>query len=292
MIRLRMRIRRWLGALAARRTPAESAPALSAPVASTQAAPTQAAPTPSAARPPKRAFARGPFEAEGLRLALNPYGAYALREALLSRPAARVVADGRVWEPQTLALIRARAAQGGDVVHAGTFFGDFLPALCGGLREGARLWAFEPNPDSFALARLTARLNGLSALELRHAGLSDRHGAGRLRVAGPDGEALGGMSHLVEAAEDAVGTAEVPLLRLDEAVPADRRVAVVQLDVEGHEAAALRGGAALIRRWRPMLVLERFETPELLEEIAPRARYRQVGEVEANAVFAPLGEEV
>jgi hypothetical protein len=45
-------------------------------------------------------------------------------------------------------------------------------------------------------------------------------------------------------------------VRLDDAVPADRPTSLVHLDVERHEAAALAGGRKLLRRWRPLVVLE------------------------------------
>ena len=59
-----------------------------------------------------------------------------------------MILDARVWEPDTLDLARG-VDPAGDVVHAGTFFGDFIPALARSRAPGALVWAFEPNRESY-----------------------------------------------------------------------------------------------------------------------------------------------
>ncbi|MBI1391506.1 MAG: FkbM family methyltransferase [Alphaproteobacteria bacterium] len=48
---------------------------------------------------------------------------------------------------------------------------------------------------------------------------------------------------------------EVPLVRLDDLF-ADRRVDFIKIDVEGHELPALKGGAGLLARCRPVILFE------------------------------------
>ena len=61
------------------------------------------------------------------------------------------------------------------------------------------------------------------------------------------------------------GVQAVPFATVDGIVAADRRVAVVQLDVEGHEQSALIGAMATIERCRPIAVPGRLahSTPRL-----------------------------
>ncbi len=66
------------------------------------------------------------------------------------RPAAAAVLAGNVWEAGVIAFM-ARNCGTGDIVHAGTYFGDFLPGLSHALTPGARLWAFEPSSENYAL---------------------------------------------------------------------------------------------------------------------------------------------
>lgn len=220
----------------------------------------------------------------------NRYGIYAVSPAILHRPAARLVAEGQVYEPATIEFIRNRCGDG-DVVHAGTFFGDFLPGIAARLGPGALVWAFEPNPSNFALAGETVRLNRLDNVRLQNAALSGTAGQRVMVTRNPAGGSLGGGSYLVEGTEGDVAevvpgqTDEVAAVRIDDVVPADRRVSIVQLDVEGHEVPALEGARATIERCRPILILERFEDGARLAALFPGLGYRPVGRLHGNVVF-------
>ncbi|MEO0999285.1 MAG: FkbM family methyltransferase, partial [Pseudomonadota bacterium] len=216
--------------------------------------------------------------------AQNAYGRYAIPEVVRTRDAARLLLAGRVYEPVTLRFMREHVGEG-DIVHAGAFFGDFLPGLASALTPGARLWSFEPNPVSFAAAEETVRLNVLDNVTLRPAALSDRGGWQPLRTTDADGLPLGGASRIV--AEAGPGDARVATLTLDAAIPAERPVSILQLDVEGHAEAALLGARALIARCRPILILEGLNRPRWIAETFPGPGYTLHGKVNGNAVFAP-----
>jgi FkbM family methyltransferase len=221
------------------------------------------------------------------RIASNNYGAYAVPRSSAHRPAAQAILRGGVWEPETVELL-LRSDPEADVVHAGTFFGDFLPALGRSRVAGARVHAFEPNSENYRCAQITVLLNGLDNVILTRAGLDATSGEGELAIQSPDGVALGGTSHLITVAESATGTTEpVPLVSLDDAVPVDRRVGVVQLDVEGHEQAALEGGLQLIRRCRPVLVLESPPPADWFALHLDDLHYRLTEKVSGNAVLVP-----
>jgi FkbM family methyltransferase len=240
-------------------------------------------------RPSAGAAARPPLPPGVLdcRLAVNEYGAYAVPRSSEHRPAAQAILGGGVWEPETVELLLAADPEA-DVVHAGTFFGDFLPALGRSRATGARVYAFEPNSENYRCAQITALLNNLDNVVLSHAGLDVKSGAGELAIQSPDGVALGGTSHLVTLGETTTWMTEpVPLASLDDVVPSDRRVGVVQLDVEGHEQAALEGGLALIRRCRPVLVLESPPSADWFAQHLEDLHYRVTDKVSGNAVLVP-----
>lgn len=218
--------------------------------------------------------------------AQNQYGKYHLPEGLENRPAVKAVRKGKVYEPDTIAFMRAQCGQG-DIIHAGTFFGDFIPGLCGGLAPGARLWAFEPNPLSFRAAQQTIALNGLDNVTLTNAALSNTDQELLFRTRDADGKSLGGVSHLVE--EPGPGVEAVKALMLDYAVPLERPVSILQLDVEGHEAEALLGAYHIVNRWKPILILEYFDKIGFIHRHLRDARYERVGKLHGNVVFAPQG---
>jgi FkbM family methyltransferase len=169
-------------------------------------------------------------------------------------------------------------------VHGGTFFGDFLPAIARSRTAGARVYAFEPNSENFRCAQKTVELNHLDNVVLTNAALDAHTGSAALAVRSADGLALGGGSRLVET-DDASATEPVQLTSVDDVVPADRQVAVVQLDVEGHEEQALLGALATIRRCRPVLVVESRPSPEWIEENLGELGYTVTDEVCGNTVL-------
>lgn len=113
------------------------------------------------------------------------------------------------------------------------------------------VWAFEPNPRTFALLQLNAGLAG--NVRCFNVGLSDTAGAATLSVPADNI----GMATLQPGAAGAA--VACTLQRLDE-LPglAAQRVALVKIDVEGHEPAALRGALAMLRRDRPVVVFEQL----------------------------------
>lgn len=212
----------------------------------------------------------------------NRYGVYHLPEGVEHRPAARAILSGEVYEPETIDFIRRNAGDG-DIIHAGAFFGDFLPGLSSGLAEGRKVWAFEPNPESHAAACKTVEMNRLANVELVNAALSDRAAGVLLRTHQDDGRALGGASRVVSDAGD--GVRAVASVMLDFAVPLERRVSILHLDVEGHEKAALRGAFHIVSRWRPILILEFFSDLRWLSRTFRGSGYRQVDKLNRNWVF-------
>jgi FkbM family methyltransferase len=219
----------------------------------------------------------GPLPVLRAVIAYNEHGAYCVPLAARHRPAAGRVVNGNVWEAETIDAIVARCGTG-DVVHAGTFFGDFLPAISRGCADGARVWAFEPNPESHRCAQITTQLNGLTNVTLTHAALGASSGEASMKTS-DDGRALGGASHIVG---DGSGTEQVPLVALDDVIPPDRDVSIIQLDVEGYELEALRGATGTIQRCSPLLMLESVPADPWFAALG----YRPAEKVGGNTVFS------
>lgn len=186
----------------------------------------------------------------------NRYGGYCVPESSRHRPACEAILAHEVWEPETIELIR-RECRHGDVVHAGTFFGDFLPGLSTALVPGATIWAFEPSMENYRCSKITAEINALRNVALTHAGLGAQRKAARVKTTDALG-ALGGHSQILEEGDE-----DVEIVRIDDAVDG-RHVSVIQLDVEGCEREALEGARETLRRCRPILVLEALFDEDLL----------------------------
>lgn len=216
----------------------------------------------------------------------NDLGRYAVPLASQHRPAAQTVLSGDVWERQTIEFVCAHA-DGRDIVHAGTYFGDFLPGLSSAMSQGNVIYAFEPNYENFHCAEWTTVLNSLKNVRLRNAALGDAGTSRPMQVA-YSGQALGGASRIVDRAFAAEGYSgdfeDISVVRLDDVLPPAADIGVIQLDVEGFEESALRGGLNTIARCRPILILESVPEAFVDSYITPLG-YRPVGKVCDNTIF-------
>ena len=207
-------------------------------------------------------------------IACNEFGAYAVPKSSIRRPVCQAIFNGKVWEENTIRLIRARAA-GGCIVHAGTFFGDGLPALASAAEA---VFAFEPNFENYRCAKITVALNNLTNVFLLNAALGDKNGEIELITKDADGNAIGDHSHVTRS----IGDETVSLVRIDDAVPEDARVSIIHLDVEGFEANVLSGASQTIARRRPTIILR-----SVPRGFGAEYRYRTECKLDHNTVFVP-----
>lgn len=217
-------------------------------------------------------------------IAYNKYGGYCVPLSSRHRPAAKKILAGEVWEPETIEFLTSHCNDG-DIIHAGTFFGDFLPALSQPLTTGAKVWAFEPNPENYRCALITTYLNDLqSTIELMNAGLGQQRGSLSMVTKDAEGRSLGGSSRVVEKS-CGTGSISVQILTIDEIVPPDRRVSIIQLDVEGFEQPALSGALRTIQCYRPILILETLPAERWLAENILCFGYRTQGVIHGNTIL-------
>jgi FkbM family methyltransferase len=157
-----------------------------------------------------------------------------------------------------LRLFAALARHARLVIDAGANAGLFSYAAAAA-DPSVRVTAIEPIPELAARLRANLARNGWAdRIAVHEALVSDRQGVGRLFVAQSDMEST---MEAHRAARQAVrATIECPMMTLDEVLlsaavePGD---ALIKIDVEGHERAALNGLAgALANRRRPELFVE------------------------------------
>lgn len=222
-------------------------------------------------------------------VAYNKYGGYCVPESSRHRPAARRILSNDVYEPETIEFIISNCGNG-DVVHAGTYFGDFLPALSSGA-PNAKVWAFEPNPENYRCASITLVINGITNVVLTNAGLGAKQECLLMKTADENGRSLGGASRIIASDLGEVpGTDNVQIVAVDDVLGADRNVSIIQLDVEGHEKEALTGALKTIQRCLPIIILEVLPTSTLLSsdwfsDSILSLGYHKTRDINGNSVF-------
>lgn len=216
----------------------------------------------------------------------NKFGGYCIPQSSHHRPAAQKILAGGIWEPDTIDFI-TRHAGNGDIVHAGTYFGDFIPALSRTCIESAKLWAFEPNPENYRCALITIAINHLNNVDIKKAGLGAQTGSLSMEITDEKGIGLGGASRLIEGQRNNRRQfTNVDILRLDDILPPERRITILQLDVEGFEQQALTGSMETIKRCKPIIILENLPESSWLAENILCMGYQVSGKLHENTILS------
>ena len=162
------------------------------------------------------------------------------------------------------------AVKPGDVVvDAGSWIGDFAAYAA---RKGARVYAFEPTPETFGVLRKTAELNpGIIPVDK---GLGDEPkrlplfaSASMRNTAGNHFQECGNAETTGEGAE---------IVTLDSFVRDNglERVDFIKADIEGYERHMLAGARETLRRFAPRLAICTYhlpDDPEVLERLIREA---------------------
>jgi len=221
-------------------------------------------------------------------IAYNKYGGYCVPLSSCHRPVAQKLFQGSIQEPKTIQFLISRC-QEGDIVHAGTYFGDFLPALSRFCAPNSKIWAFEPNPENYKCARITLQINDLQNIELMNAGLGEHEEIFEMVTTDESGQALGGASRILKRDIDEIprNTEIIQMVTLDKVIPSERKVSIIQLDVEGYEQQALSGALEIIQRCWPIIVLENLPEEQWLFENLLKYGYRIGEKIHNNTVLFP-----
>jgi FkbM family methyltransferase len=156
----------------------------------------------------------------------------------------RAIAQTGLYDLCTTEALFRLTDLGEVAIDAGANIGYLTSVLAVSVGRNGRVEAFEPHPAVFSeLSDNVARWRDapISEINLHQLALSDRAGAGILRVTDEFSTNRGIAALDIERRE---GGIDVPLARLDELV--HEQVGLMKLDVEGHELAVLNGSEALL----------------------------------------------
>jgi FkbM family methyltransferase len=131
--------------------------------------------------------------------------------------------------------------------------------------HGARVFSFEPNPDSYSRLSRNVTANNLSDhVQLFPTALGDEHGMGSLCVI--NGGTTGGVVTPANG-ETSVSGVAVPIATLDEVACAlpELSIDLLKIDAEGSEVAILRGGERVLDHVQRIIV--EYHSCNLLNQV-------------------------
>jgi len=150
-------------------------------------------------------------------------------------------------------LLPQWVSTGDWVLDIGANVGQYTKRMSDLVGAHGRVIAFEPVPATFALLAANAERFEHGNVSLFNAAVS-----GKLDVLGMDIPRFASglinyyQAHLTEGGQGATRVLTLPV----DALQIDRRVSLVKIDAEGHEAQVIDGMQVLLQRWQPTLIVE------------------------------------
>lgn len=141
-------------------------------------------------------------------------------------------------------------AKGMRLFDIGAHFGIFSLAVA---RAGGEAVAVDPSEDALRIVEIEARLNGYSKLvQTVRAAVSESSGSMGLLSSG----VFSAGYFKVAAYEPESELTSLPAVTIDDLTARFGQPSHIKIDIEGHEAAALRGATSTFGRCSPLLFLE------------------------------------
>ena len=182
----------------------------------------------------------------------NKYGTFIVPKEH-KRPVTHALRNGKVYEPNTIEFIR-KNYDNKNIVTAGTYIGDFLPAF----HNIPKVFAFEPVTENYIYANLNKNLNNLDNVTLENLCLSNINTKQNM-VTHINNVPCGGGSSIIQidSLSENKRTEEVTSIKLDDYLNHNRSpISIIQLDVEGHETQVIEGGIKTIEKNKPIIIIE------------------------------------
>jgi FkbM family methyltransferase len=157
------------------------------------------------------------------------------------------------WEPELQEVLPELLTADSVVWDVGAATGFHTLIMARAVGSEGRVVAFEPLPENLVLLRANISLNGFENVIVIEQALSDRARRGVLVPEGDDevSIALAEPGYAEGGTEIDVTTADTLLLEGDVPAPS-----VIKIDVEGAEIELLQGAREILKRHKPVLVVE------------------------------------
>jgi FkbM family methyltransferase len=152
-------------------------------------------------------------------------------------------------------ILQSLVSAGDWVIDIGANVGHYAKRFSELVGPQGRVIALEPVSETFALLAANARLFRFANVTLFNVAASD--GTELVKMVIPDFDT--GLKNFYQAqiTVDATGPQAMQVLTITlDSLAFPRRVALVKIDVEGHERSVLRGMERLLRRDHPTLIVE------------------------------------
>lgn len=179
-----------------------------------------------------------------------------------------------VWEPLETMLFEGEIESGDVVVDVGANVGYYTLIAAKRVGSSGKVYAFEPDPDAFALLRANIELNALTNVVAINKALAAE--PGRLELFRSN---TNRGDHRLYDPGDGRTAVSVEVTTLDAALADVRGIDLIKVDTQGAECSILAGGTSLLDRERDAGIIMEY-TPKYIRAFGqdPPACLRQLSE--------------
>lgn len=190
-------------------------------------------------------------EINGCKMFINP------QDMVVSK---KLVFDN-AWEPFETEIFKREIKPGDVVVDLGANIGYYTLLAASLVGPGGKVYAFEPEPDNFALLKKNVEANRFPNVVLEQKAVSNQSGKLKLYVSDQNKG-----DHQIYASGERRSFVEISAVRLDDYFSGYAgTVDIVKMDIQGAEGLALEGMEKLLARF-PKLKLFTEYCPERLRK--------------------------
>ncbi|MFE2428915.1 FkbM family methyltransferase [Streptomyces sp. NPDC059373] len=150
-----------------------------------------------------------------------------------------------------LAQLQRWVGRGDHVVDVGAHYGAYALPMSRIVADEGLVVALEPSRHARAVLSRNIRINNARNVRVLPVAAGRVTTQGTLYMHKDRSRAS-----LHKLAEGASGHEPVEVARLDDVLPRDRRVALIKMDIEGHEQWALEGAESILATDRPVVIFE------------------------------------
>ncbi len=156
------------------------------------------------------------------------------------------------YSPLQTSVVKERVRAGDIVVDVGAHIGYYTLMFARLAGPTGKVYAFEPDPENFALLRRNVELNGHANVVCEPKAVSSRSERTQLIVE------VGAANRRMFFPDERGTSVSVDSVRLDDYFDHDQKVDFLKIDIEGFEIEALEGMSGLLARSPRLTIMTEY----------------------------------
>jgi len=158
------------------------------------------------------------------------------------------------FEPLIVDLIKKFLSTNENFLDLGANIGYFSLIASRRIGVNGTVYAFEPTPSTLEQLTENIRLNNLNNIKIFKKAVSNTNGFSTFKT--PAGTVRNSGRSSLRLIEEASTEIKVETVTIDSMLDQLEKIKVIKMDIEGAEGLALDGMVGLIRRDRPIIIME------------------------------------